>query len=77
MIGVTMEELVNLMTEEKLKEISPPLSVDNIALRDWFAGMALQGVMSGVNMRDLTTYMPDYAANEAYKIADAMIKARG
>jgi hypothetical protein len=37
-------------------------------LRDWFAGMALQGLVSA--------WGPGMAAQEAYKYADEMLKAR-
>jgi len=40
-------------------------------LRDWFAGMALQGVVV-----DGYCDFPELAANHAYKIADAMMEQR-
>ncbi len=47
---------------------------DGMSLRDWFAGMALQGFVS-------RTPFPDgpwtEAGDCAYKIADAMLAARG
>lgn len=41
-----------------------------IELRDWFAGMALQGFLGGRN--DFADY--DQAAIDAYAYADAMIE---
>lgn len=38
-----------------------------MTLRDWFAGQAIQGVM-------LTQSTPQLIAEEAYAIADAMLK---
>lgn len=43
--------------------------VEGMNLRDWFAGMALSGMVD-----DRPT--PDAAAKWAYEIADAMIRAR-
>lgn len=57
-----------------ISETSGYVFQEGMTLRQWYAGMALLGVMNSVNMRDVTTYMPDYAAYEAFKIADAMIK---
>ena len=42
-----------------------------MTLRDWFAGMALQGYLANT-----TTYHPA-AAIETYRIADEMLTARG
>ena len=51
----------------------PATHSEGMSLRDWFAGMALQGLLS------LTTAsggkFEDYAT-DAYTIADAMIKER-
>jgi hypothetical protein len=53
---------------------------ENISLRDWLAGMALQGLLSG----GIGNYIPHddcnagiNAAGFAYDYADAMLKARG
>ena len=51
--------------------------IQGMTLRDYMAGQALPAIMRSVNMGDMTVYMPDYVASEAYKIADAMMKARG
>ncbi len=40
-----------------------------MSLRDWFAGMALQGIMA-------STYVWTDIAKEAYKQADAMLQQR-
>lgn len=43
-----------------------------MSLRDWFAGQALAGMLAG---EGATTWEGD--ASNAYKVADAMIAARG
>lgn len=47
-----------------------PDMTDGMSLRDWFAGMALQGIS-----RDWGC-TPEQRAAEAYSYADAMLKAR-
>jgi hypothetical protein len=42
-----------------------------MTLRDWFAGMAMQGMLT----RDDEGKIPD-VAKDAYRYADAMLKAR-
>lgn len=52
----------------------PPelIPVSQATLRDWFAGMALQGMLSDAGRSlDWSTY-----AEDAYAQADAMLKAR-
>jgi hypothetical protein len=44
-----------------------------MTLRDWFAGQALAGGISGDNSEDYTI---DEMASDAYRIADAMLAAR-
>jgi len=65
------------MSDEKINDGG--LAVDGITMRDWFAGMALQGVLYMVihKMHDLHPNGPSGLAKECYEIADAMIKARG
>jgi uncharacterized protein YodC (DUF2158 family) len=46
-----------------------------MTMRDWFAGMALQGMMA-VETPDCHYVQPSDAAQWAYKYADAMLKAR-
>jgi len=46
-----------------------------MTLRDWFAGQALVGLLSGPAEEGATT--PDRKAVVAYQFADAMLKARG
>ena len=43
-----------------------------MTLRDWFAGMALQGMLSDSAVRDI----PEGFAATAYELADAMLEAR-
>ena len=44
-----------------------------MTLRDYFAAKAMQGMVSAEFAGNVTT---DYWAEEAYKVADAMLKAR-
>jgi len=44
-----------------------------MTLRDWFAGQALNGLLSDPN----TNGKPNQFADDAYRYADAMLKARG
>ena len=49
-----------------------------MTLRDWFAGMALQGLLAG-RKTVATDYANNYAKailEDSYKYADAMLKAR-
>ncbi len=49
-----------------------------MSLRDWFAGMALQGLVQlacNPNIRNLNKSITDYAV-EAYQMADAMLDVR-
>lgn len=57
------------------------LSIDKVAmpgmsLRDWFAGMALQGYLAMHADTETDAPKPERAAKSAYAIADAMLKAR-
>lgn len=45
---------------------------DGMSLRDWFAGMALQGMVQDLS-RD---HKEEYLAHDAYKFADAMLAER-
>jgi len=47
---------------------------NGMSLRDWFAGQALAGLLSG---RGNTGDKAPNWANGSYAIADAMLKARG
>ena len=46
---------------------------NGMTLRDYFAAKAMQGMVSAEFAGNVTT---DYWAEEAYKVADAMLKAR-
>ena len=43
-------------------------------LRDWFAGLAMQGILSRADARFTTTL--HYVGGKAYQYADEMMKAR-
>lgn len=47
-----------------------------MSMRDWFAGMALQGFTSFHGARNYTSGSIDEYAEEAFSLADAMMKAR-
>lgn len=49
------------------------LQYEGMSLRDWFAGMAMKGMMAG---RYWETASKTTLVTEAYKIADGMIKGR-
>lgn len=49
---------------------------NGMSLRDWYAGMALQGLLSG-QYKDNGAYNLVGIPQEAFLIADAMIEARG
>ena len=52
----------------------------NVALRDWFAGMAMQSFISKASAFDVAFYggadPAEWVATEAYAMADAMLKER-
>jgi hypothetical protein len=48
-------------------------NLGGMSLRDWFAGQALAGGISGDNSKGYTV---DEMAFDAYQIADAMLAAR-
>ena len=51
-----------------------PLSCDGMTLRDYFAAKAMQGYFERLRA---TQYVPhDQIAEDAYRMADAMLKAR-
>lgn len=53
-----------------------PVSIPDIELRDWFAGQALSGLVSGTLLAQGVAFDKDYVATDAYLYADAMLKAR-
>lgn len=53
------------MTEDAVRH-------ESLSLRDWFAGMVLQGLLTSYDERTMT----EYYAKISYKIADAMLKER-
>lgn len=46
-----------------------------MSMRDWFAGMALQGLLASMTMDDVVEI--DATARDAYRYADSMIKEMG
>ena len=46
-----------------------------LSMRDWFAGMALQGYLAGRNY-NAGQYAPASVARDCYGYADAMLAAR-
>jgi hypothetical protein len=51
-------------------------SVGGMSLRDWFAGMALQGYMAYSHPQSMVGIFPDAAVQKSYEIADLMLAAR-
>lgn len=51
-----------------------PVWSNGMSLRDWFAGMALQGLVSESNLHNDEAYTD--VALDAYKLADAMLRQR-
>lgn len=53
-------------------------SQQGMTLRDWFAGMAMQGLCTSMVLspEKETPEMDKLLAKEAYSVADAMLKAR-
>jgi hypothetical protein len=53
---------------------------DGMTLRDWFAGMAMQGFCSNPNASNhpaaVANWLRDHGAVSAYQMADAMLKER-
>lgn len=49
---------------------------NNIELRDWFAGMALQGICVNTGRNRFNFDRPKDLADKSYEIADAMMNAR-
>lgn len=58
-----------------------PYPQPGMSLRDWFAGMAMQGILSAADSDEFEYYDPamehaKWVPVTAYSIADAMIAAR-
>lgn len=53
--------------------VTAPPSIHGMSLRDWFAGMALQGLCSGEYIQAMHC---DACASLGYKMAEAMLAAR-
>ena len=49
---------------------------DGMTLRDYFAAKAMQGILTAT-LTPSTIWSQDEAAETAYNVADAMLKARG
>ncbi len=54
-----------------LNDPGHPASVPGMSMRDWFAGQALQGLISAKGYHERSV-----AATDAYNLADAMLAAR-
>lgn len=50
---------------------------EGMTLRDWFAGMALQGLLASFGEHEQLPDDPLLLSKDMYKVADAMMKARG
>jgi len=49
---------------------------EGMTLRDWFAGQAMQGLVIDKSFIDLYSAGATSVAQQAYLVADAMLKAR-
>ncbi len=56
--------------------ILSPLADDVTALRDWFAGQALTGIIPTARVPGELPRSPDDTAQACYRFADAMLRAR-
>lgn len=54
-----------------------PIQDGQLTLRDWFAGMALQGILAGTPYNDFNFASEEIAHDVYYSFADAMLKVRG
>jgi hypothetical protein len=50
--------------------------VEGMTLRDYFAAKAMQGIIASEKLGDEEFATPEMYARDAYKYADAMLKAR-
>ena len=66
--------------------VSYPVNCRGMTLRDWFAGMALQGAIAGDESKfqvicgsagRMKMEIPQFVAGLSYQIADAMLEERG
>lgn len=53
------------------EQLPDPTFIPGLTLRDWFAGMALQGLLAS----DKKLHITD-ACSQAYELADLMLEAR-
>ena len=58
------------------EEVNEYANFEGMTLRDYFAGQALTGILAFSETTSRGS-SPEYAANDAYKYADAMLEARG
>jgi hypothetical protein len=62
------------------QRIAPGVTVESnngMNLRDWFAGKALSGMLADPNVKIGDASDDDHLSTLAYRLADAMIRARG
>lgn len=60
-----------------IMEQLPPQFSNGMTLRDWFAGMALQGLISGCLSGNNSGFTVQGNVTAAYEYADAMIEESG
>ena len=61
-----------IFDEGRLVSVGSP----GMSLRDWFAGQAMHGRLASMRGRTRDEAIPERVAENAYRMADAMIKAR-
>lgn len=50
------------------------ISTPGLSKREWFAGMAMQGLLSGLGNKRVSHYMAEEITDEAVMMADKLIK---
>lgn len=69
---------ISQWNEEKGKYVDLMLPIGGMSLRDWFAGMALQGILAAAKPSDgdLINRNPLHFGRVCFALADAMLAAR-
>ena len=75
--GAAFPHRITIISQHGGAEHQEHLVHDGMSLRDWFAGMALQGLLSHSCNKDIPIWKAKDAVVRAYEMADAMIKERG
>lgn len=74
-INPMTDEVINNCICDKPQPKPKTVVPDTLTLRDQFAMSALQGILSTQNVESMS-FDREYVALEAYRIAEAMLRAR-